>query len=545
MARSSDSHRGPAGLAVAIALLLVVGYLAMVRYDPPEPRSTSSNQRTFSALRALPILDDLVGDGIPHPVGSAHHDVVRDRIFAHFASFGYTPEIQRATIETRSGPREISNVIARIRGMIPGQAVVLVSHYDSVTEGPGASDAGVCVATILEIARMLSEDAPPLNDIIFLVTDAEEYGLLGARLFVEEYNLPRDAVVINLDARGTSGPSLMFETSDESGWLIDIFAAVIEQPATSSLFYEIYKRMPNDSDFTVFKRNGFEGLNFAFIGEVENYHTDRDNFANVTHSSLQHHGDNALALLRALGWSDLSGRESGRRVYFDLLGFTVVKWPEIQTLRYALFGLLLVLLALLKLHREEMIETSGVVAACVLWIILLAGGILLGWGLDRLLVLLGGITSQWMDGAFLVIGAFWLLALLWAFLVVPRLGAKMGITSTWEMWLGIWLWWTILSLLCGMFAPGASFLFLVPALTASAIGALVAILLVNRSGLSGQVTAVISAVIAAAIWLPLEFIIYDAIGFGANIFLAVRATMVMLLLSPLMIRVQPWQEGRR
>ncbi|MFC1529382.1 M28 family peptidase [Gemmatimonadota bacterium] len=545
MARSTEHYGGSAGLVAATALLLVVGYLVMVRYVPPDPQSATANPRTFSALRALPILEDLTGDGIPHPVGSAHHDVVRDRIVRHFESFGYTPEIQRATIETRSGPREISNIIARIRGMIPGEAVVLVSHYDSVTEGPGASDAGVCVATILEIARMLNQDTPPLNDIIFLVTDAEEYGLLGARLFVEEYDLPRDAVVINLEARGTSGPSIMFETSDESGWLIDIFAAVVEQPVTNSLFYEIYRRMPNDTDFTIFKRNGFEGLNFAFIGEGENYHTSRDDFGNVTLSSFQHHGDNALALLRMLGWSDLSDRESGRHVYFDLLGLTVVKWPEIQTLRYALFGVLLLLLALLKLHREEMIDPSGVLAACVLWIILLAGGILLGWGLDRLLVQLGVITSQWMDGAIYIIFAFWLLPLFWAFLVVPRLGQKMGITSIWEMWLGTWLWWTILSLLCGIIAPGVSYLFLAPALAASAIGALAAILLVHRTGLGGYVTAVISAVFAAAIWLPIEFILYDALGFSANILLAVKATMVMLLLTPLMIRVQPWQKARR
>jgi len=530
---------------MAIALLLVVGYLALVRYAPPEPLSTTSDPETFSALRALPTLEKLVGDGIPHPVGSAQHEVVRDRVLAQFESFGYTPEIQQATVEGRRGAVEISNIIARIEGMIPGQAVVLVSHYDSVPQGPGASDAGVCVATILEIARMLSGSSPPLNDIIFLVTDAEEVGLLGARAFVDEYDLPRGAVVINLESRGTAGPSLMFETSDDSGWLIDFFAEVVERPATSSLFYEIYKRMPNDTDFSVFRRNGYEGFNFAFIGKGENYHTDQDNSGNVTLSSFQHHGDNALALVRALGWSDLTTREPGRQVYFDLLGFTVVKWPESQTLRYALIVVLLIFLAFRKLHREEMIESSGVVGASVLWLILLGGGIVLGWGLERLLVLLGGITASWMDGALLVISAFWLLALVWAIVIMPKLGPKLGVNSTWEMWLGIWLWWTILSLLGGMFAPGASYLFLAPAIAASAIGALAAALAIRKSALSGRTTAGLSAVVAAAIWLPNEFLFYDALGFGAGLFLAGRATMIMILLTPLMIRVQPERKGQR
>jgi hypothetical protein len=545
MARPGRYHGNPAGLAAALALLLAVGYIAMVRYDPPEPRPAGSNQEVFSALRAVPILERLVGDGIPHPVGSAQHDVVRDRIVTEFRSFGYEPEVQRAVVETGRGSLEVSNVIARIRGVIPGEAVLLVSHYDSVPAGPGASDAGVCVATILEIARMLRNDTAPLNDIIFLLTDAEEIGLFGARAFVELYDLPPEAVVINLDARGTAGPSLMFETSDESGWLIDIFAAVVEKPAANSLFYEVYRRMPNDTDFTVFKGRGYEGLNFAFIGEGENYHTDRDNFGNITLSSMQHHGDNALALVRALGWSELSERESGRRVYFDLFGLTLVKWPEIQTVRYALFAVLLLLLALVKLHREEMIETSGVIAACILWPLLLAGGILLGWGFDRLLDALGVINSTWMDAAPAVIGAFWLLALGWAYLAMSRLGPRMGITTTWEMWLGIWLWWSVLSLLCGIFLPGAGFLFLAPALTASAAGALAALLVISRSALSGRATAVISVAAAAVIWLPLEFVLYDGFGLSANLLLTFRATMVVIVLTPLMIRVVPDRKGRR
>lgn len=546
MPRSND-HRGgrPVGLAVTFALLLLIGYIGLVRYEPPEPRSTGSDPQVFSALRALPILDNLVGDGIPHPVGSAQHTVVRNRIVTHLESFGYAPEIQRSTIEMQRGPVAVSNVIARLSGTIPGQTVVLLSHYDSVPDGPGASDAGVCVAVILEIARMLKEASPPLNDIIFLLTDAEETGLVGAQAFVEEYDLPRNTVVVNLEARGTSGPSLMYETSDESAWLIDIYAEVVERPATSSLFYEIYKRMPNDTDFTIFKRNGFEGYNFAFIGGGERYHTEHDSVQNVTLSSVQHHGDNALALIRALGWRDLTGRSSGRYVYFDLFGYFVVKWPERETMRYALLLVLLIILTFRKLHRMKLIESSGVAGACMLWVIIVAGAVLCGWGLDRLLVLLGGITSQWMDGAFYIAGAFWLLALVWAILVVPRLAPKMGVSTTWEMWLGVWLWWAILSLLLGIFAPGASYLVLVPAVMASAFGALGAFLALKQSPYSGRTTAVASAAVAASIWVSMEFLFYDALGLGANLFLAARAAMIIAVLTPLMIRVPPAPKGRK
>jgi len=173
----------------------------------------------------------------------------------------------------------------------------------------------------------------------------------------------------------------------------------------------------------------------------------------------------------------------------------------------------------------------------------ISAGVFLGWGLDRLLFMLGGITSQWMDGAFWIVIAFWLLALVWMILVIPRLGPKMAVTSAWEMWLGIWLWWTILSLFSGMFAPGASYLFLAPALSAAIFGALAAYLALRQSPLSGRTTAILSAIFAAVIWLPHEFLFYDALGFGADIFLAGRATMIMALLAPLVIRVRPEEKG--
>ncbi|MFC1628627.1 M28 family peptidase [Gemmatimonadota bacterium] len=546
MPRSSDNHGGrPVGLAAAFALLLFISYIGLIRYEPPPPQSAGSDPQLFSALRALPILENLVGDDIPHPVGSVQHAVVRNRIVAHLESFGYTPEVQHATIEMRQGPVTVSNVIARLDGTIDGPAVVLLSHYDSVPDGTGASDAGVCVAAILEIARLLKEPSPPLNDIIFLLTDAEEVGLVGAQAFVEAYDLPRNTVVVNLDARGTSGPSLMLETSADSGWLMDIYAREIERPATSSLFYEIYKRMPNDTDFTVFKQNGFEGYNFAFIGGGENYHTEHDTFENVTLASLQHHGENALSLVEFLGWNDLTERASGRHVYFDVFGTFVVKWPEPETMRYALLLVLLIILTLRKLLRMELIHSSGVAGACVLWIIIVAGGVLSGWGLNRLLILLGGITAPWMDGALYIVSAFWLLALVWAILVVPKLAPKLGVRTAWEMWLGVWLWWTILSLLLGMFAPGASYLVIVPAIVASTFGALGAYLALKQSPLSGRTTAVLSAAAAAVIWVPMEFLFYDALGFGANLFLAGRAAMIVAVLTPLMIRVQSTPPGRK
>ena len=105
------------------------------------------------------------------------------------------------------------------------------------------------------------------NDVIVLITDAEEQGTLGASGFISEDEWARDiGLALNFDARGNSGPSIMFETSDGNGWLIRKYAQAAQQPLATSLSMDIYKIMPNTSDLSVFKRARMGGLNFAYDG---------------------------------------------------------------------------------------------------------------------------------------------------------------------------------------------------------------------------------------------------------------------------------------
>ena len=100
-----------------------------------------------------------------------------------------------------------------------------MGHYDSVDDSYGASDDGSAIVTMLETLRVLKTQDPLMNDIIFLFTDGEELGLLGARAFLEQHPLAKDiGLVLNLEASGTSGQSMMFETSKDNKWIISEFA---------------------------------------------------------------------------------------------------------------------------------------------------------------------------------------------------------------------------------------------------------------------------------------------------------------------------------
>ena len=65
-----------------------------------------------------------------------------------------------------------------------GPALVLTAHYDSVEASPGFGDDGIGVAVWLEVAHLLKQQ-PPTQPVVFLLTDGEETGLLGAQAFVD------------------------------------------------------------------------------------------------------------------------------------------------------------------------------------------------------------------------------------------------------------------------------------------------------------------------------------------------------------------------
>jgi peptidase M28-like protein len=326
---------------------LGAGWLALGERTPATLPARSPED-VFSAERALLYLQALAT--APHPLGSSEHDRVRDYLVSQLTTLGVAPEIQRATGVT---PRyevagTVENIVARLKGTSGARdAVALVAHYDSVAAGPGAGDDGAGVAALLETLRALRAGPRLPNDILFLFTDGEEDGLLGASAFVEENPAAQDVrVVVNFEARGNAGESQMFETSAGNGRLVQIFAQAAPHPSGSSLTYEIYKHMPNDTDMTVFKKSGAAGLNFAFIGHWEAYHTPLDNPELLDHGSLQQHGENALSLARSLGNTDLTQLEDRDSVYFSVVGNFFAHyssrfiWPLAMVCGVLLFGVI-------------------------------------------------------------------------------------------------------------------------------------------------------------------------------------------------------------
>ena len=194
----------------------------------------------------------------------------------------------------------------------------------------------------LETLRALRASPRLRNDVVFLFTDSEEGGLLGAKAFVEQNPLAKQVgLVMNFEARGTSGPAMMFETSEQTAAWCASSPRPHPHPVTSSLSYEAYKLLPNDTDLTFFKRGGLPGLGFAYVDDVAYYHTQNDDVAHLDPRSLQHEGDYALALTQHFGNIDLRDLKSADATYFVVPFIGCIVYPVSWSLPLAIFAALM------------------------------------------------------------------------------------------------------------------------------------------------------------------------------------------------------------
>ncbi len=316
---------------------------------------------------------------------------------------GLETEIQTQTAINKKwfAATTTENIIARIKGSENGKALMLLTHYDSNPHSSvGASDAGSGVVTILEGLRaFLAKNTTPKNDIIILISDAEELGLLGAQAFVDAHKWAKDVgLVLNFEARGSGGPSYMLmETNGKNSKLLSEFiAAKPNFPVANSLMYSIYKKLPNDTDLTVFRKEAdINGFNFAFIGDHFDYHTALDSYERLDRETLLHQADYFTTSINYFSNSDLTNLNSDE-------DFVYVNFPFVKLLTYSfswvlpmlIIAMLLFIVLLFFGFSLNKLTIKGAFKSFIPFIvsILLCGGI--SFGLWKLILF---IHPQYQD----------------------------------------------------------------------------------------------------------------------------------------------------
>ncbi|WGM38253.1 M20/M25/M40 family metallo-hydrolase [Caulobacter sp. NIBR1757] len=331
--------------------LLGAGLLAWQGTITPRAAPASAPADQFSAERALRDIAVIARE--PHPVASPANARVRDYLLGRMTQLGLSPTVQDTDVVSTSADRPDWVAGARVQnliGVLPGKnraapALVLMSHYDSVPGSPGAADDATGVAATLEVIRALKAGAAPARDVIVLFTDGEEWGLSGAEAFFGQHPLAkRTGLIINMEARGGGGRANMFETGADNGDLIARYRETAKGPISSALAVFLYEKMPNDTDFSVPKRLGLTGLNFAFIGRQFDYHSPTSTVANLDPGAVQSMGEQVLAATRTFAFDKTLPKKAPSAVYSQTFGDHILAYPPIMGwLVLALAGGLLIL----------------------------------------------------------------------------------------------------------------------------------------------------------------------------------------------------------
>lgn len=541
--------RSRATTLVCLLFLAALTALAVWSVLPPSPKGSDAAADEFSALRAYATVQAMSQE--VHPHGSPANAEVRDFIVASLNGLGLDADVEEGVgmsgrLGDQSRVAATTNVVATIPGTDSTGPIFLVAHYDSAEVSHGANDDGAGVSTLLETARALGEGPALRNDVVLVFTDAEEACLCGAEAFV--HSDPRAAdggVALNFEARGTSGPAIMFETSDGNAALVDAYAHV-PYPVGSSLAVEVYRILPNDTDFSPFLDDSdgrFTGLNTAYIDGSAAYHAPEDTAENMSLASLQHHGSNALALVRELGNADaaaLAQPSTTDATYFPLPGGILARYPgwlvwPLAVLALAAVAALAVVGARRREIRGEKVTAGRLVLGFATALLPLVGAVAGAIGLWRLMVAVrpgyGELIDPWRPWGFRValLGIVATVVVAWFFGFRRRLGGT-------ALGVGALSWLAVLGVVLAAFTPGGSYLATLPALAGAVAGlAVVGV----RNVAARRVVVTLGAAAGVLVLAPIVLLFFPALGLATGAAPAVVAALLGFALVPALSELLP------
>jgi hypothetical protein len=307
---------------LSLCLLCAAVYLTIVLISPPAPLPAEAPATEFSAGRAMQDLDIIARE--PHPVGvSLAHEKVRDYLVGEIRLLGPEPQVQAAvgTRVVQPGTRiseSVENILVCLPGVKPGGAILLMAHYDSAPENPGALDDGTGTAMLLEILRALRVGTALRQDVIFLFTDGEEPGVLGASAFIAEHPwFNKVQLAINLETFIDGPPAILTISSEDGAW-IQAFARSIEKPVLVSLPFHLFGASTTDA--IPFLEAGIPAVDIEAPSYPAETHTPSDRLQVVKPSVVQHAGSQVLALVRTLGNQPTLAMRAPDETFFPVLG---------------------------------------------------------------------------------------------------------------------------------------------------------------------------------------------------------------------------------
>lgn len=459
----------------------------------------------FSQNNARAHVGMLAGTIGSRPAGTPANDRAREYIVDQLRRSGFEVRVQQA--EARRAELGRTARVNNIIGILPGtrrEAVALVAHYDSVPEAPGATDDGLGVSVALEAARVTAARSPRQWTLMVLLTDGEELGLMGAAALVTDRDvMDRLHAYLNLESIGSAGSAHLFETGPGNGWLTRPWARHAPHPRGGSFGIEVYRRLPNDTDFSILKQYNVPGLNFSPVGDSYAYHTARDTPERLSTGTIRELGENVVSIVQALDGIDITQRSPLEPTYFDIGGVMAlsfgpgvfwfvaaaallsggVAWVRVTAAALRLAGVGRWLLTILWTVLGAGFVVSSMIA--VTWALRAAREVYHPWyarpGRLFLLLVATGLAVGWSMGR---VGRW----------IPARARGVRHPVLTWSITLPVWMALTALML---WLAPAAAYLWVFPL---AAAGLALAVVPPGNAA-AVRIASVIALAVAGTLWL--------------------------------------------
>ncbi|XP_010926709.2 uncharacterized protein [Elaeis guineensis] len=371
-----------------LALALMYGAMSYLAYtvihtrhvrplgsDAPPDRF--SEARAIEHIRHLTVDIDGRQEGRPGLEEAARYIRGQLEAFADRAGPNYRVEIEETLVSGSFNMiflrhsisvayRSHKNVLMRISSNFSNDldsSVLVNGHFDSPLGSPGAGDCGSCVASMLELARLIIDSnwIPP-RPIIFLFNGAEELFLLGSHGFVKTHRWSNTiGAFINIEASGTGGLDLVCQSGPGS-WPSHVYAQSAQYPMANSVAQDVFGIIPGDTDYRIFAEDygDIPGLDIIFVLGGYFYHTSYDTLERLLPGSIQARGENLFRLIEAFASSSMvlnanertlevaaNGAKTDRAVFFDYLSWFMIFYS--RKVSVVLHGLPFVIFLLMPL----------------------------------------------------------------------------------------------------------------------------------------------------------------------------------------------------
>ena len=357
---------------ILAVVVILAGFMAYGLFTLPSPKGL--DEEGFSAERVVKDIEVISKENhsVAHPEERAQ---VREYLVQRLEDLG-ADSIMRFEYDSLVSPSnrpfvytfDAVDLVAEFPPLNPTENdtyLMFVAHYDSryaqimpkdTVWSYGAADDGYGIGVTLEtVSQLLKQRNDWHQGVKVLFTDAEEVGMMGMKAIWEHDREVFDNVgfMINIEARGPWGPALLFEACPGNEKVIDLYASAAKYPFTYSLTTVVYQFMPNFTDFTIVK-DSIPGLNFSTIADVNHYHTDLDNFSNVSPKSIQHYGAQILPIAQKYLTAPEYADKNAMRADADATNFTIPLLGifNFSKVGYVIFNAIVIVLFLLLFALE-------------------------------------------------------------------------------------------------------------------------------------------------------------------------------------------------